>query len=139
MLNPRQILLIKLSWSHLSNRLEDFGDTFYKILFDLEPGLRSLFKNDMESQREKFSFMVNHIVAHVQHEGKIEAGIRALGERHIDYGVKPQHYDTVMIALLLALERRLKKKWDTETKEAWTMALVYVISQMRRAFRTAAS
>jgi hemoglobin-like flavoprotein len=135
MLSPRQTLLIKLSWSHLSNRLDEFGDTFYRILFDIEPALKPLFKNSMDLQREKFSSMVNHIVAHVQHAEKIEGEIRSLGDRHIGYGVEPQHYDMVMIAFLLALERKLKRKWDTETKEAWTMAFVYIISQMKRSFK----
>jgi hemoglobin-like flavoprotein len=137
MLNPRQTLLIKLSWSHLSNRLEEFGETFYRILFDLEPALKPLFKNDMEGQRAKFSAMVNHIVAHVQHSEKIEGDIQNLGYRHVDYGVKPHHYDMVMIAFLLAMERKLKRKWDNETKEAWTMAFVFIIAQMKKSFKPA--
>jgi hemoglobin-like flavoprotein len=135
MLSQRQTLLIKLSWSHLSNRLEEFGDTFYRILFDLEPSLKPMFKNDMEAQREKFSSMVNHIVAHVQHTEKLDVELQGLGDRHIGYGVKPQHYDMLMIAFLLALERKLKRKWDNETKEAWTMAFVYIISQMKKSFK----
>jgi methyl-accepting chemotaxis protein len=137
MLSPRQTLLIKLSWSHLSNRLDEFGETFYRILFDLEPALKPMFKSDMEMQRAKFSAMVNHIVAHVQHPEKIEGEIQHLGYRHIDYGVKPQHYDMVMIAFLLAMERNLKRKWDTETKEAWTMAFVFIISQMKKSLKPA--
>jgi hypothetical protein len=43
-----------------------------------------------------------------------------------------------MIAFLLALEKRLKRKWDNETKEAWTMAFVYVVSQMRRPMKARA-
>jgi hemoglobin-like flavoprotein len=138
MLNPRQILLIKVSWSYLSGRLEEFGDTFYRILFDLEPSLRAMFKNNMEAQQEKFSAMVNYIVAHIQHTPGLDPDLRQLGHRHIDYGVAPEHYDTVMIAFLLALEKRLKRKWDNETKEAWTMAFVYVVSQMRRPMKASA-
>jgi methyl-accepting chemotaxis protein len=138
MLNPRQILLIKISWSYLSGRLEEFGDTFYRILFDLEPSLRAVFKNDIVVQQEKFSAMVNHIVTHIQHTPALDPDLRQLGHRHLDYGVEPQHYDTVMIAFLLALEKRLKRKWDNETKEAWTMAFVYVVSQMRRPMKAIA-
>ncbi len=138
MLNPRQTLLIKVSWSHLSSRLEEFGDTFYKILFDLEPSLKPMFKNDMEVQQQKFSAMVNHIVAHIQHTPKLDGELHQMGQRHIDYGVEPKHYDTLMIAFLLALEKRLKRKWDNETKEAWTMAFVYVVSQMRRPMKATA-
>jgi hemoglobin-like flavoprotein len=132
MLSPRQTLLIKVSWSYLSGRLEEFGDTFYRILFDLEPSLRGMFKNDIATQQEKFSAMVNHIVAHIQHTPELGTELSHLGHRHVDYGVEARHYDTMMIAFLLALEKRLKRKWDNETKEAWTMAFVYVVSQMRR-------
>jgi hemoglobin-like flavoprotein len=131
MLNARQTLLIKLSWSHLSSRLEEFGETFYKILFDIQPDLKRMFSGNMEIQQQKFSAMVNHIVAHVQHSEKVEPELRALGTRHVDYGVERQHYDTIMIAFLLALEKKLKRKFDPETKEAWTMAFVYISSHMQ--------
>jgi len=132
MLNPRQTLLIKLSWSHLSNRLEDFGDTFYNILFDIEPALRSLFKNDMEKQKLKFAAMMNHIVSRLQYTDKLDDELKALGQRHLSYGVTPDQYDKVMIAFLLTMEKRLKRRWDTETRDAWTMAFVYMGSQMKR-------
>ena len=132
MLNPRQTLLIKLSWSHLSNRLEDFGETFYKILFELEPTLRRLFKNDMERQKVKFAAMMNYIVSHLQFTERLDGELQALGDRHLAYGVTSEQYDKVMIAFLLAMEKRLKGKWDNETREAWTMAFVYIGSQMKR-------
>jgi hemoglobin-like flavoprotein len=135
MLNTRQTLLVKLSWSYFSNRLEEFGDTFYRILFDMEPALRPMFLNDMEVQRRKFSAMMNHIVWQLTNPNQVKGDIRRLGSRHIDYGVRPEHYDTLMIAFLLTMERKLKSKWDNETKEAWTMALVYIMSEMKKAYR----
>ena len=138
MLNPRQILLIKVSWSYLSGRIEEFGDTFYRTLFEMEPTLKAMFKNDMAHQHQKFSTMINHIVAHIQHTPGLDPELRQMGHRHIDYGVAPEHYDSMMIAFLLALEKRLKRKWDNETKEAWTMGFVYVVSQMRRPMKATA-
>jgi hemoglobin-like flavoprotein len=131
MLNPRQTLLIKLSWSHLSNRLEDFGETFYEVLFELYPEVKPLFKTDPEVQRQKFSSMMNHIVATIQYPERLEQELHEMGSRHVSYGVADDQYDKVMIAFLLAMEKRLKKKWDDETKEAWTMAFVYIGSQMK--------
>jgi hemoglobin-like flavoprotein len=134
MLSPRQTLLIKLSWSHLANRLEDVGDTFYRILFEMDPTSKPMFQSSMEVQRQKFSSMMNSIVAQIQHTQQVEGKLEKLGHQHLDYGVAPQHYDLVMIAFLLALEKKLKRKWDNETKEAWTMALVYIISHMKKSF-----
>jgi hemoglobin-like flavoprotein len=133
MLSPRQTLLIKLSWSHLSNRLEEIGETFYEVLFDLYPELRPMFRETMATQQQKFSTMMNHIVAQIQFPGKLEKDLAEMGTRHAGYGVTDDQYDKVMIAFLLAMEKKLKKNWDSETKEAWTMAFVYIGSQMKHA------
>src|SRR5262249_43249425 len=61
--------------------------------------------------------------------GKLDApdellpAVRALGARHLDYGVEPQDYDTVGSALLWTLEKGLGAAFTDPVKEAW--AAVY--------------
>jgi hemoglobin-like flavoprotein len=131
MLSPRQTLLIKLSWSHLTNRLEDFGDKFYEVLFEMDPALREMFSDDMTKQRAKFSGMVNHIVSNIQHADKLDNDLKELGDRHVGYRVKASHYDTIMMAFLVSLEKVLERNWDSETKQAWTVAFVYIVARMK--------
>jgi nitric oxide dioxygenase len=46
----------------------------------------------------------------------------ALAKRHVDYGVKPEHYGPVGEALLWTLEQGLAPQWTAETAAAWTKA-----------------
>jgi nitric oxide dioxygenase len=49
--------------------------------------------------------------------------VKALGQRHVGYGVKLEHYMTVGAALLWTLERGLGPDFTPEVKAAW--AAVY--------------
>jgi hemoglobin-like flavoprotein len=46
--------------------------------------------------------------------------VQALGRRHVEYGVKPQHYDTVGAALLWTLRKGLGDGFDGVHEVAWT-------------------
>jgi hemoglobin-like flavoprotein len=131
MLTDRQVLNIKLSWSYISIRLDDFGAAFYKILFEMDPSLRFMFKGDMGNQMKKFGEMVNHIVSHMQSVGALEVDFNKLGESHAGIGVRTEHYDTVAIAFLLAMKKTLKRKMNEETQEAWTMAFSMIAQKMK--------
>jgi hemoglobin-like flavoprotein len=48
--------------------------------------------------------------------------VRQLGARHVNYGVRAEHYATVGSALLWTLEQGLADKFTEEVHEAWTMA-----------------
>ncbi len=43
----------------------------------------------------------------------------ALAKRHVDYGVKPAHYEPVGEALLWTLERGLGAQWSPQLAAAW--------------------
>jgi nitric oxide dioxygenase len=131
MLTDRQVLIIKLSWSYISIRLDDFGAAFYKILFELDPSLREMFKSDMGKQMKKFGEMVNHIVSQLQSVEALEVDFNKLGESHAGFGVRYEHYDTVAIAFLLALKKTLRRKMSDETHEAWTMAFSMIAQKMK--------
>jgi len=45
-----------------------------------------------------------------------------LARKHVDYGVKPAHYDTVGAALLWTLEQGLGSKFTEDVKTAWATA-----------------
>ena len=46
----------------------------------------------------------------------------ALAKRHVDYGVKPEHYDLVGAALLWTHERGLGERWSSDLAAAWSAA-----------------
>ena len=48
------------------------------------------------------------------------------------YGAQNQHYETVITALLQALEQVLDKAFTAEVREAWNEALKFVATTMMR-------
>ena len=56
-----------------------------------------------------------------------------LARRHLAYGVKDQHYDSVGAALLWTLEQGLGEQWTPEVKGAWSAAYGTLAGVMRAA------
>ena len=58
--------------------------------------------------------------------------VKALGERHMSYGVKAEYYPLAKEAYLWALERHLKDEFTPRLKGAWSEAFDTLIETMSR-------
>jgi len=115
-----QIRLVQASFRKVLPVKEVVAETFYRRLFELDPGLKVLFKQDMKEQGKKFMDMMDLVVGGLHRfEEDVVPIVRALGERHFTYGVKPEHYQTLKQALFGALEDALADDFAGETKQAW--------------------
>ena len=56
--------------------------------------------------------------------------LRQLGQRHVAYGVKEQHYNTLCSALVWAFGQALQPGFDDEVRAAWTAVIRAVNEQM---------
>ena len=63
--------------------------------------------------------MLNVIVARLDKLDELKSDIADMAKRHVRYGVKPQHYNLVGIALIWTLQKALGDEWNDETKAAW--------------------
>ena len=93
---------------------------FYQRLFELDPALRPLFKTDIELQAEKLMDMLGTALSLLDRADQLVNVLEDLGARHVAYGVKTEHYETVGTALLAMLESVLGKEWTPETRLAWS-------------------
>ena len=59
--------------------------------------------------------------------------MRALGERHVAYGVEEHHYETVGEALLWTLERGLGDAFTDDVRDAWATAYTLLAMTMKSA------
>ena len=57
--------------------------------------------------------------------------LAALGQRHVGYGVRAEHYDTVGQALLWTLDQGLGALRTTEARDAWVATYELVATAMR--------
>jgi len=121
-MTPEQIALVQSSFKRLGPDLPTVTARFYEELFQRDPALRPLFTTDMAEQRVKFAQKLTEIVRSMPRLGELLAHTRALGARHVAYGVRAADYQTVRAALLDALAAVLGEDFDPPTREAWTLA-----------------
>lgn len=126
-----QKLLVQESFSHILPIAETAALLFYERLFDLDPKLRPLFKDDMREQRRMLMSMLRIAVAGLDNLEKLTPGLQNLGQRHVSYGVRAEDYETVGAALLWALEQGLGSLFTPEVRAAWTAVYTILATTMQ--------
>lgn len=130
-MTPRQIDLIRASWSAVEPIADTAATLFYDQLFELDPAIRRLFRRtDMAAQRKILMQTLTVVVKSLDKLDTIVPAVQALGRRHVGYGVRSEHYESVGIALLWTLEQGLGDAFDDETREAWSGAYGTLASLM---------
>ena len=119
-LTQTQIDLVQGSFGLVEPIADTAAGLFYGRLFELDPSLRPLFKRDITEQGRMLMQMIAIAVRSLNHVDTVVPAVKALGQRHVGYGVQPAHYDTVGAALLWTLEQGLGDAFTPEVKEAWT-------------------
>ena len=119
-MTKEQILLVKKTWN-IFREIDPVlvGDVFYSKLFFDMPYLEKLFHTPREEQSRKLIEMLSIIVGRLDTLEELTEEIKQLAIRHVQYGVKEQHYKAVGTALLWTLQQGLGKDWDEEVKGAW--------------------
>jgi hemoglobin-like flavoprotein len=138
-MTPEQAMLVKSSWENVAPISDKAAELFYGRLFELDPSLNSLFKGDMVEQGKKLMRMISTAVAALDRLEAVVPAVQQLGVRHVGYGVKDQHYDTVGAALLWTLEQGLGEGFTAEVKEAWTSVYGVLAGTMKSAAAEAAA
>jgi nitric oxide dioxygenase len=118
-MTSRQIELVENSWEFILRNTNDAGAIFYSRLFEINPTLRTLFKEDIESQAQKLVSLITFAVHKLYNLEEILDDVKALGARHAKYNVKSEHYASVANALLWTLEKSLNAQWTEEMEDAW--------------------
>jgi nitric oxide dioxygenase len=129
-MQPTQIDLVQQSFKSVLPIKEVAADLFYKRLFELDPSLEHLFSGDMEEQGQKLMSAIGLVVGGLKSLEKILPTVQQLGERHVAYGVKPEHYITVGAALIWTLREGLGEAFTAEVQHAWTDAYEAIATTM---------
>jgi len=137
-MTPEQAELVKSSWAKVVPIADQAAELFYGKLFELDPSLKPLFKGDMVEQGKKLMKMINTAVNGLDRLDEIVPAVQQLGVRHIGYGVKDEHYDTVGAALLWTLEAGLGDAFTEEVKESWATVYGLLADTMKAAAAEAA-
>jgi hemoglobin-like flavoprotein len=130
-MTPRQIDLVQSSFEDVRPIADTAANLFYKRLFELDPSLRTLFRTNMKEQGRKLMDTLGVIVGHLRWLDRILPGVRALGARHVQYGVKSSDYAVVGQALIDTLQIGLGAGFTAEVAEAWLAAYTLLAKTMQ--------
>ncbi|MCL4472274.1 MAG: globin domain-containing protein [Gammaproteobacteria bacterium] len=132
-MTPEKIALVRSSWQQVVPIQDTAAGLFYGRLFELDPSLRSLFKGNMVEQGRKLMIMINMVVNSLDRLETIAEVVKESGRRHVGYGVKAEHFDTVGNALIWTLGQGLGAGFTSEVKEGWMEAYGVLASTMKQA------
>jgi len=121
-MEPESIALVQESWKKVVPIAEQAAALFYNELFTLDPDVKPLFKSDIKAQGRKLTSMLNTAVVNLSRLETILPAVQDLGRRHVGYGVKPAHYETVGTALIATLAKGLGDDFTPEVRSAWIEA-----------------
>ena len=132
-MTPEQVFLVQRSWRQVLPIADTAAEIFYTKLFTMDPSIKPLFKGDMKAQGRKLMTMIGSAVNGLSTLDSLVPAVQDLGRRHVKYGVKDQHYDTVAGALLWTLEQGLGDAFTKDVKAAWTAVYGVLAGTMKDA------
>lgn len=131
-MTPRQKLLVQATFEKAELNADLVGELFYRQLFNLDPGLKALFKTDIDEQGRCLMRMIAMMVKALDYPDEFQRLVGELGRRHAGYGVGGRQYETVGKAFLWALEAGIGGQFTPEVREAWTAFYDGLADSMQR-------
>src|SRR5580704_6931235 len=92
-MNPEQVKLVQQSFGQVTPIADTAATLFYDRLFEIAPAVKPLFHGDMTEQRRKLMATLAVVVGGLGDIESILPTASALAQRHVGYGVRPEHYD----------------------------------------------
>lgn len=130
-MTQEQINQVKWSWGQVA-QLEPVvvGGLFYNRLFEIAPDVKPMFRSAIPEQSKKLMAMIGYVINKLDSLDEIQDEVGKLAKRHIQYGVKEEHYAVVGSALLWTLEKGLDRLWTDDLKNAWIRCYTILSSAM---------
>jgi hemoglobin-like flavoprotein len=126
-----QMQLIRETFPQLHEVAAPLAQLFYGRLFEIAPSVRPMFKSDIRVQGRKFTDMLEALVDGLEDFSQQEPALRAMGLRHVGYGVIPEHYSMLEAAFLWSLSQALGTSFSADVKAAWATLIEDVSTVMK--------
>lgn len=121
-MTPKQVELVQASFSKVVPIADAAAGLFYGRLFEIAPEVKPMFKSDLGEQGRKLMTTLGVVVNGLRDLESILPAAASLAERHVEYGVQPEHYPPVGEALIWTLRKGLGDDFDEATETAWAEA-----------------
>ncbi|MFI9781025.1 globin domain-containing protein [Streptomyces sp. NPDC051956] len=118
-LNPA---LIRSSLAVAERRAEALTKYFYAHLFKHNPGVRAMFPECMEEQRDRLFAALTTAILNLEDTDALVDHLRTLGFDHRKFGTRTEHYPAVGRSLIATLKFFSGSAWTPKTEAAWRAA-----------------
>lgn len=132
-MTPQDIHLVKSTWALVLPVQHVAAQLFYRRLFELAPQVRPMFRRDLGEQGAMLMATLNTVVGSLEHLDRVLPVAQQIAVRHVGYGVRPEHYDTVGDALLWTLRQGLGEAATDDALAAWVTAYGTLAAAMKAA------
>jgi hemoglobin-like flavoprotein len=129
-MNAEQITLVQSSFEKVLPIADAAAEIFYARLFEIDPSLRSMFRSDMKQQGKKLMDALKVVVLGLKNLDRVVPMLGGLARRHVNYGVRNEHYATVGQALIDTLKKGLGADFTDEVCDAWLAAYTLISNAM---------
>ena len=119
-MTPKHVAQVQQSFAMVAPVADKAAALFYGRLFEIAP--QALFRGDLAEQGRKLMATLGVVVNGLSRLDNILPAASALAKRHVAYGVRPDDYRPVGVALLWTLEHSLGPQWTPDVAVAWTAA-----------------
>jgi hemoglobin-like flavoprotein len=125
------VQIVQESFERVARTPREAADTFYRLLFEIDPGSRALFHaTDMGSQGQMLVSMLSAAVRGLDRMEELRPVLRDLGRRHSAYGVQLSHYDSVEQALLEMVRQLTGEHFNPDVRLAWARIYSEIAAEM---------
>jgi hemoglobin-like flavoprotein len=131
MMTTDQIRLVRDSFPWIEELSEPIAALFYGRVFELAPEVKPLFRQDITIQGRKLMATLAVLVESLEQFDELQPMLKALGQRHAGYGVRPAHYATVSSALVWAFGIALQDQFSPDLRSAWRVLIEAVSAVMK--------
>jgi hemoglobin-like flavoprotein len=133
------VVALRNSFALVAERAPNLTQRFYEILFARHPSVRPLFPAHLGRQEEMLTRALVAVIEHLEDGAWIKDNLRALGAKHVAYGVTEEMYDWVGGALIATLAEVAAEAWTPSVEQAWVGAYGAIAGTMIEGARAAAA
>ena len=128
---PLELDSLETSFDLVAADGERLMDEFYARLFAAAPAVKPLFAGtDLRRQKSMLLAALVLLRKSLRNLDAIAPALRALGDRHVAYGARPEHYPVVGEVLIASMAHVAGDAWRAEYGRAWAAAFEIVTRVM---------
>lgn len=128
---PKEVVLVRSDWQVVLGREEEFGEHFYRHLFEYDPELKALFHRSLEMQAHKAVNMFTTAIESLDAPSHLFPPLYAAGRRHDqNYGVTWESYAVMRRAFIETMKEMQVSDWNEDHEMAWNRAFMLIADVM---------